>query len=183
MSISSRTRSSAARRGSGTSVLGAGAGVLGGASGMRLRNPLPSALLFMVQELLRKAEVGLRTLGTDVIAENRLAEARRLSEAHIAGDDRVVHLVPEDGPDLFDDLPGEVGALVVHRHDDAGDRQAGVEGGAHSVNSVHKLGNTLECQVLALNRDQDGVRSGQSVHRQEPQGWRAVQEDVVEAIS
>ena len=82
---------------------------------------------------------------------------RRLAEADVSRDDRLVDLATEHFPNLVDDLFGEVGPFVVHRHDDPVDRQVRVEPLANQTDRFHQLRDSFERQVLALDRDRKSV--------------------------
>src|SRR3989442_6802002 len=84
-------------------------------SGMRLLSPLPSACLFISPDHLPgQVQVRLRALGTDVVKHDRLPEAGRFTESHIARHDRPIHPVLEEGFDVGDYLAGQVGPFVEH---------------------------------------------------------------------
>src|SRR5258706_12324357 len=89
------SRNSAGREG-GTGADGAGIRLID--EGMRLLSALPSAFLFIFDKPLRQAEVRLGAAGPDVIQENRLAVARRLTEPNVAGPPRLVDKLPEHAP-------------------------------------------------------------------------------------
>src|SRR5690606_5476576 len=59
------------------------------------------------EDLVRERQVGLRAGGADVVDDDRLAEARRLGETHVAGDRRPVHPAPEVLLRFLRDLPRE----------------------------------------------------------------------------
>src|SRR5262249_19245024 len=91
----------------------------GSGSGSSAESPLPSAFLFMGPHFLGQVQVGFRPLGPDVVEEDRLAEARRLSEPHGARHRRAEDLLLEVPADLARHLLGEVRALVDHREQHA----------------------------------------------------------------
>jgi hypothetical protein len=79
-------------------------------------------------------------------------------------------------PNLVGDLAGELRAGVVHRQQESRDAQLGVEGPSNALGVAEQLAEALEGVVLALDGDDQIVRGGQRVDRQQPQRWRAVEE-------
>src|SRR5512139_1956357 len=73
----------------------AGTVACGSGSGRRALSPLPSAFLFMRDELLRQLQVGLAALGPDVVEKDGLAEAGGLAQADTAGHRGTENLVLE----------------------------------------------------------------------------------------
>ena len=72
---------------------------------------------------------------------------------------------------------------VVHRREDPADLDRRVEVLADHRERVLELDEPAEREVLALHRDDDAVRGGQGVDRQEAERRRRVDEDVVVAAS
>ena len=70
-------------------------------------------------------------------------------------------------PDLGVHLGGKVGSGVVHRQDNALDREVGIEVVADQVDCRNQLRETLEGVVLALDRHHHLGRRDQAVHRQQ----------------
>ena len=105
------------------------------------------------------------------------ASARRM----LRGTWVVEHLVLEVGAHLGDHLLGEVRALVDHREQHALDLELRVERALDALQRRRELGDALEGEVLALERDQHGLRGGQGVEREQPEARRAVDDHVVVA--
>jgi hypothetical protein len=80
---------------------------------------------------------------------------------------------------LSGDVRREVRPAVVHREDDALHLETRIQVVADEIQGRDQLSEALESVVLALKRDEDRVGGGQSVYRKEPEGRRAVEEDVV----
>src|SRR5450432_326001 len=85
-----------------SSRAGAG-GVTGGRVGSKAPRPFPSALrvvsvLFMVEDLFCEFDVALCALRAGIVGEDRLSEARCLSQFDAAGDYGLEDLVPEELP-------------------------------------------------------------------------------------
>nr|BFF15790.1 hypothetical protein GCM10025699_70930 [Microbacterium flavescens] len=81
------------------------------------------------------------------------------------------------------DLLREIGASVVHGQEDARHGQTGVEVLLDQLDVAQQLTQTLEGVILALDRDQDFSCSDEGIDRQEPERRRAVDEDVVVALT
>src|SRR5687767_10070962 len=94
----------------GTSSACCGGALEASGSGRSAESPLPSAFLFMSHHFLGQVEVRLGPARADVVEEDRLPEARGLSQPHAARDRRAEHLVLEMRADLAHDLLGQVGA-------------------------------------------------------------------------
>ena len=111
------------------------------------------------------------------------AVARRFAEPDVARDDGVVDALQEERADVARDLLSEVRALVVHRHQHAGDVERRIEGGADAAQRRDEIGEPFEREVLAVERNQHGVGGDERVEREQPERGRRVDEDVVEAVA
>ncbi len=81
---------------------------------------------------------------------------------------------------LISDLLRELRAGIVHRQDDRADLEPSIQSRTDELDVPKQLGQALEGVVLALDRDEEPVRSGESIHRQQPKrGWTVDQHDVV----
>src|SRR2546428_12298822 len=76
-------------------------------AGMRASSPLPSAFFCMLQNLLRKAEIGLRPRRRHVIHKNRRAMAWGFGQRDVSRDDGVEHLARKILTYFFSHLPIE----------------------------------------------------------------------------
>ncbi len=139
------------------------------------------ASLLARQELARQIQVAARALGRDVVEQDRLAERRRLGQAHVARHGRVVDLAVEVRAHLAGHLLGQVLARVDHAQHDAVDRQAGVQRLGHQADRALQVRQALERVVLALHRHQHRVGGGERVQGQQAQRRRRVDDDVVVA--
>ena len=81
------------------------------------------------------------------------------------------------------DLLPEVGALVVHRQQHAGDVERGLSAAAHAAQRGDEIGEPFEREVLAVERNQHGVGGDERVEREQAERRRRVDEDVVEAVA
>src|ERR1041384_1039535 len=112
---------------------------------MSLLSPLPSACLFIApDDLAGEIEVRLRALGPDVVQHDRFSEAGSLPQPDIARNDGPEDSLLEEGADVSDDLPGQVGALVVHREEDSVELEPLVERGPDPVERLDQLGDPLQ---------------------------------------
>jgi len=77
----------------------------------------------------------------------------------------------------------EIGTLVEHSEEDSLHRQIGIVEAANSDERVKKLRDTLQGEVLALHRHNDGIRGDKRIESEEVEGWRAIQKDVVKLVA
>ena len=85
--------------------------------------------------------------------------------------------------ELAFDVLREPGPVVVHRDDDPGDLQVGVELATDQLQRVEELDQALERQVLGLDRDDHLVGRDQRVDRDRAERGRAVEERVGEPLA
>ena len=151
-------------------------------------------LQFVADEIVRRAavarehfarerEVRLGAARLHVVENHRHAVARRFAEAHVARDDGVEHLLLEELAHVARDLLPQVRPLVVHRQQHALDVEGRVEHGAHAPERADEIGEALEREVLAVQRNQHRVGGDERVEREQAERRRAVDEDVVEAVA
>ena len=131
----------------------------------------------------REREVGFGAARFHVVEDRGHAVARRFAEPDVARDDGVVDALLEERADVAGDLLAEVGALVVHRQQHAGDVERRVERGADAAQRRDEIGEPFEREVLAVERNEHGVGGDERVEREQPERRRRVDEDVVEAIA
>src|SRR5271170_7373645 len=132
----SRAASPRPRRGLGSvRLMSSAIGVLLLLSSTLSGAPTPLALNDLGGEL----EIGLAAGAFEVVEQRRLAVRRRLGEADIAGNDRLVDLVAHMGADVGDDLPREAVAGIVHGQHDALNRQSRVQRAANLFDRGQEL--------------------------------------------
>ncbi len=112
-----------------------------------------------------------------VVVDHRLAEARRLAHADVAGDDGLEHQLGEVLADLGLDVLGQTGPAVVHRQQHPRNRQPRVELTLHQRQGVQQAGEPFQGEVLGLDGDDHPVGSHERVDGQRPERGRAVQQD------
>src|SRR5947207_10153227 len=96
--------------------------------GIKAPKPRPSPpRLFITGNLLRQQTIGNGTTRRRIERRDRLAERRRLGQAHAAGHHLFAHPIPEMFADLLCDLFGELGTPVVHHQNDGADFEVGIE--------------------------------------------------------
>src|SRR5262249_52002939 len=156
----------------------------GGTSGINELRPLPSAFRFpfILDDFPRKVEIAFGSLTTNVVEHDWLSKAGCLTEPDVSWDHRFEYLLLEVLADLFDDLTGEVGPVIVHGQKNPFDLESRVQGGSNPSQSSHQLGYSLECHVLALHRDQNRLRRDERIESQDSEGRRGIEKDVVELI-
>ena len=102
-----------------------------------------------------------------------------LSQPDAARNNRAKDFILEELLQIGGHLPRQVGAVVEHREQDALDAEIVTEGLPDTVHRIEELGDALEREKLALNRDQHRIGGHQRVQRQQIEGGRAVDHDVV----
>ena len=130
-----------------------------------------------LEEFLGDGEVALRPDGLNVVEQNGLTEAGGFRQPDVPGNYGPEHPMREVLLGVLRHLPAQIQARVVHREQDAVDREGLVEILLHHLDGVEQLRNSLERVVLALDGDEHPVRGGQHVQRDQSQGWRAVDDD------
>jgi len=91
--------------------------------------------LLALNDLGGEPQVGFAADALEVIDQHRLAERRRLRNAHVARDYGVVDLLSAVLPDVRDHLVGQVVARIVHRQHDPVDDQRRMQARANFLNS------------------------------------------------
>ena len=129
------------------------------------------------QHLAGQAHIGLRAGGAEVVEQDRLAVARRLGDADVAGDDGLVDLVAEEAARVGGDQVGEVVAAVEHGQHDPLQHQRRVEAAFDDVDRAHELADALEREELALKRHQHGIGGDQGVQSEQAEAGRTIDED------
>ncbi len=100
--------------------------------------------------------------------------AGSLGEANISRDYALEYLISKEAAQVGGNLLRECSPVVIHRQEDALDRKVRIDGSTDAHVRVEKLGNALNCKILALDRDEDGVGCGKRIQRQQVQGGWAV---------
>src|SRR5205823_1272192 len=96
--------------------------------------------------------------------------------------DRLVDLPGEIGANVVHHLPGEVVAGVEHGEDDTVEDEVAVQGSAHQLDGPEQRAEPLERVVLALQRYEHALRGHQRVDGQQPQRRRTVDEHEIVTI-
>lgn len=118
-----------------------------------------------------------------IVVNNGLAEARGFSEASAAADHGFKHTFAEVLTDFLDDLLRELCTSVEHGHDYPNQVEPGID--AVILELAHDAvehGNSFQSVVLALERNEDSIRSRERIQRQYAQGGWAVDKDDVKFL-
>ena len=108
--------------------------------------------------------------------------AGSFGKADVARDDGAEEAVFEVLAEGFSDLLGEVGAVIVHGEQYAFDGELGVEGSADPFEVGDEFGDAFEGEVFGLHGDDEAVRGGEGVEREQIERGGAVEDDEVEAV-
>jgi hypothetical protein len=92
------------------------------------------------------------------------AVTRSFGEPYIARYDSFEYLGSEETTEICGNLLGQGGAIVVHREQNTFDGKIWIDCSAKTHQRVEELGDSLECQIFALNRNHHGIASGQRVY-------------------
>ena len=114
-----------------------------------------------------------------VVEHYRHAVTGSLGQADVPRYNSFKYLRAEEATEVGGNLLRERSAVVIHGEKDAFDREGWVDRPTEAHQSVEKLSDTFQCQELALDRDEDGIRGGQRVEREQVERRCAVNEDVV----
>lgn len=108
---------------------------------------------------------------------------RCLAQPYISGNHGREKLTAKKALQILHYLIREVGPLVVHCEERALDFQVRVTHPADLANGFQKLGNSFQREILALNGNQNRVSRDKSVDRKDIQGWGAVDQNEIVAIT
>lgn len=84
---------------------------------------------------------------------------------------------------LIVNLVGKAKARVVHRQQESLNLQFRVQLAFDNTDGVEQFADTLQCEILTLHGDDDGIGGCQRIHRNQSQGRGAVNEDIVIVIT
>src|SRR5438445_4462143 len=144
------------------------------------RNDLP--LLVSTCHLLREIDEGFRGVRLRVVHGDRHARGRRFADLHRLTDDGPEDLMVAEVTQRLEHVPAEDGPAVVEGRQHAEHLQLRIESRLHGLDDLEERRHALERVVLRLDRDDDAVRAHERVECQQPEGRRAIDEDVVVAI-
>src|SRR5215467_13674998 len=114
-------------------------------------NPLPSAFLCAMYDLLCKSDITFSTFGFDVVEQNRAPVAWRLSKANVARNDGGEQLRSKEGLEILHDLVGEIGTIVEHRQEHTFNLEFRITQATDVTDRFDQLGHTFECEVFTLD--------------------------------
>src|SRR6188472_1905203 len=130
-------------------------------------------LLGQVAERARRGRVR-RVFGDGTAGE------RRLAELHGVLDHRVEHAMVAELLEVLEHLPGKHRSAVVERWQQSEHLKIVIELDLDRVDHLDEGGETLDCVVLRLDRNDHAVRCDEGVDGQQAQCRRAVDDDDVE---
>src|SRR5689334_202273 len=134
---------------------------------MSAPSPRPSAFLAIGDYLLCKLNVSLSTFTMYVVEQDRLAVTWRFCKPHVSRNHALENLSPEEAPEIRSHLAGERRSLVIHRKNDAFDRQAGIQRPANPHQRVQKLRYAFQREIFALYRYEDRITANQGIEREQ----------------
>ena len=139
--------------------------------------------LITLEELVCHREIGLRANRGDVIHHDGLSEARCFCQADISRNDGLENPLSKVLARIGGHLAREVKSSVVHCEQHTIDMQRGVDRFLYSLDGSNQLGNSLKGEVLALERNKDGVSRDEHVESNQRQRGRAIDQYVVVSIA
>ena len=83
--------------------------------------------------------------------------AGRLAEFDIALDDGLEDQFLEVAFDLLENLVGKSESRIIHCEEESFYFECGIEFRLDDFNGVEQFANSFECEVFALNRNDDGI--------------------------
>src|SRR6185503_6107689 len=136
-----------------------------------------------IEHLLCEVTVGLGGRAGRVVLEHRAALDGRFGVADGLLDARLEDEVSEVLLEHLHRLAAVQGSRVVHRRENALDLDDRIQVLPDHAERVLELDETAEREVLALDGDDHAVRGSERVDREEAEGRRRVDEDVVVAVA
>ncbi|MFZ0736705.1 MAG: hypothetical protein WBL70_01495 [Candidatus Acidiferrales bacterium] len=112
-----------------------------------------------------------------VVEQYRLSVAWRFRQADIPRNNRFKDLGAEEASEVRSDLFRQRRTIIVHGEEDALDGKRRIYAAAEPHEGVEKFGYSLEGEIFALYRHEDGVGSGESVKRQEVERRRTIKQN------
>src|SRR5690349_13472135 len=121
------------------------------------------------QKLLSKCEIRRGTARFGVVNHSGHPMAWRLAQFDVARNDRLEDLLLEELANFARDGLTQVRPVVAHGQQHAFNVERRVQTGLHSTNCLNKLRQALQSEVLAMQRNQHGVRRDESIECQKAQ--------------
>lgn len=135
------------------------------------------------QDFLGQDFVGGGGGAVAIVANNGLAVAGGFGQASGPGDHRVEYQCAEVFSDFIHHRMGKARASVEHRHEDAQQVEARIGAGVHElVEDSVDHGDSLEGEVLALERNDQVPGGDEGVEGESAEGGRAVDDHQVVAV-
>src|SRR5262249_42518638 len=147
-------------------------------AGRRKNRDFPSGTLARraILKLLGERAIGPRAITVSGVGEDRLPDDRALLEANALAHDGVEDAVGAAELVLraLEHLPRVQRPVVEARRQDPLDLQRRADLALDLPHGLEEKADSQEGVVVAGHRDEDAVGGAECVHRQQPEGWRAV---------
>src|SRR5579871_936659 len=134
-------------------------------------------------QFFRNTHICLCANRSDVVQDDRLPKAWRLSQPHVPRYHALKNFASEILARVRRNLARKVQARVVHREQNTVDPERRVHALLNKMHRIEQLGQTLKRVVFALQRYQHCIRRGEHVHGDQPERWRAVDQDEVVRVT
>src|SRR5947207_13637711 len=144
---------------------------------MSAPSPRPNAFLGIGDDLLGELRVAFSSLALDVVIDNRFPKTWCFCQAYIPRNHALKDLCSKKAAQISGYLSRKRSSFVIHCKQDPFDFEARVQRAPDTHERVEQLGNALEGQVLALNRNEHSSSGYQRIQGEKIQGWRTVQQD------
>jgi hypothetical protein len=102
-------------------------------------------------------------------------------EANISRNYCLKHLCAKKAAKVGGDLLRERGAIIVHREKNPLYREGRINCSAQSHQRIQKLGNAFQCEILALDWDEDGIACREGIQSEKVERRRTIDQHVVVA--
>src|SRR5437870_1049639 len=136
-----------------------------------------------LDKLARESAIGAGGRSIWSIFQDRFAETGGLAQTHTARDDRLVNAFGKMLAHLRHYLCAEVGSTVEHRHNDTANLEPMVRARiAHLFDYSNNFHQTLEREILTLDRRQKFVGRGEGVGHENSERRRTIKQNEVKGI-
>ena len=92
---------------------------------------------------------------------------RRLGNANIPRNDRVIHLIAQELANVGGDLRGQIVSRIIHRQNDAMDRERRIERALDLFDRGQELGQAFQSEEFALQGHKHAMGCRQCIDRQQ----------------
>jgi len=124
---------------------------------------------------------GGRSIG--IIFQDRFAKTGGLAQTYAARDDRLVNTLGKMLAHVRHHLCAEVGSTVEHCHNDTTNLKPVVRAGiAHLLDQPNNFHQTLEREILTLNRRQKFIGGGEGVAHENSERRRTIKQNEIKRV-